>query len=561
MNSVSRLLYVPGEVSSFRQLLPNPLLASIVGSLTEAGHSSEIWDYGTVATLARYCPEGESVRLDSVRNAPGTRGVAGWWDRALQFWNPRPPGCTNPVVQAQVLNEITNRLAAVRGLGFVVLALDSANTCRTARKVAEGLKQRRPEICVFAVGDFVEVLAQSAPEHWAPFDGLCVGDCELSLIDLAACLKRRTAWRSISNLVFRRGDRVVHTPQEYLSNWSTWPFPSYDPGLYPALQGMQKFHFFAVEEQRARSYRGKQQTSTDGMAPWSNVKPPERIAEEMRRLSDSCGVYCCRLHGSTASMAHVHGLANHLLARGVHVLHSRGCDAPILDQAALERLAKSGCDTVTFHVESGSQRLLEDFYARSFGISQVETVLRASRDAGLFTVIHLTYPCPQDDRHTKAETLRLLERTRPHAAVVSVPEFRLGLVWSRNLPSQRSGFESCPRHRGSHWFAPRGHGVNAYLRSSRRGEARAADQARQAQEALLLEIEDRGILTCFSEEAILAARAGGYVGREGQFLRMLQTCDASELAALAGEFNDRICSPASRPGWHPYVPMRAAAGN
>src|SRR5690606_37539778 len=75
------------------------------------------------------------------------------------------------------------------------------------------------------------------------------------------------------------------------------------------------------------------------------------------------------------------------------------------------------------------QRLLEDFYGDRHGVSVTEEVLRACKAAGIFTATRFVYPCPADDHHTAAETLRLAARTRPDAIRIELPEVLPGSRW------------------------------------------------------------------------------------------------------------------------------------
>ena len=91
------------------------------------------------------------------------------------------------------------------------------------------------------------------------------------------------------------------------------------------------------------------------------------------------------------------------------------------DASAASAMAASGGQCVGIRVDSGSQRLVADHYGHTFGISAAEEAVRMAIRHGLHTTVQLTYPCPWDEEHTRAETLRFLRRTRPHGVNILHP--------------------------------------------------------------------------------------------------------------------------------------------
>jgi hypothetical protein len=232
-----------------------------------------------------------------------------------------------------------------------------------------------------------------------------------------------------------------------------------------------------------------------------------------------------------------------------------------VDRMLLAALKSSGCYSVGFDVPSGSQRLLKDFYGRPFGVTEVEQTLRATKSTGLYTVMHLTYPCPQDDYHTEAETIRLVDRVRPNAAPVHSGDS------SRTTMSQ--DFSSPIAHgsaravQGAHPAAACSSGAG--LDWLHEFEDAIPSRPRDSRSALSDAIEERGVSAGVTEHMALLAALSGHAGREGEFCRILRrqlfTGDTAGVAAWVAALNRAACDPVRTTATEPWDDIQAAVGN
>jgi hypothetical protein len=218
--------------------------------------------------------------------------------------------------------------------------------------------------------------------------------------------------------------------------------------------------------------------------------------------------------------------------------------------------------------------LLEDFYGNDFGVTQMETVLRACRAAGLYTAVHLTYPCPYDDRHTRAETLRVIRRCRPDAAVIRLPRLIPGAAWFSRAPE--FGF-AVAGQRYQRWAQAmiRESGPARLLDDHRRGtfpcefpyhmNGWPRDRALQAHIELIEEIRSLNIALSGSARLGLMARLAGCAGEEAAFIerftRALFTFDVETAASFATCINANAVQPRNRYVLRPFHSVLAAVAN
>jgi hypothetical protein len=153
------------------------------------------------------------------------------------------------------------------------------------------------------------------------------------------------------------------------------------------------------------------------------------VANEIWRLGTLYAARAFRFTGTGAPASHAAAIAKELMQRGLHVVYGRSASPALAMPDIFPILYASGCRAIDWTLESGSQRLIEDYFGHEFTVSHAETVMSACRSADIFTAARFTYPTPADDYHTESETLRLLSRTRPDAVLFEFPDVRPGSVW------------------------------------------------------------------------------------------------------------------------------------
>jgi hypothetical protein len=217
-------------------------------------------------------------------------------------------------------------------------------------------------------------------------------------------------------------------------------------------------------------------------------------------------------------------------------------------------------------VDTGSQMMLDDYYGKGFGVSETESVLRASRQAGIYTVARFTYPTPADDYHSEAETLRLIDRTRPHLVLAAPPELAPDSHWMRE--SEHFGFrvDTEAYHRHAAGERPLlGVPTHPWEGETFRADGKPWRKLMLELDTLQREAMKRGAATAGCERLALMARVSASGCAEDEFarafMRGLITGDAVAVGELTAKFNARATTPENAIMFRPFVPVLAAVGN
>lgn len=523
MRTRSVLVHLPAHPFAIEDLCPDRALASMAAILTEAGHWTRILDYGTVETFERLLPTRLRSALRPIAAEPHA-GPSPQWGVSLSLrWKLRRQ---TKEIHERVCAEIAQEIASQERLDFVLLRISGPRVLPKSLHISRRLRELAPGVIQMAActHDGLLPLAHTA------FDCLYRGRPSRALAEWAGQLHHREKWSSIPHIA-----PCGHTPsnprgQDAEEREERLPAPLYSPLLYPALKKSTKMNIFSVEDAPA----------TTPALPFT--PPAGTLAAELMRLRNEHGARAIHLVGRGAREGRIAALAKELLKRGRPFRYSRDASIAELSPATLPLLQASGCCALSFTIDTGSQRLLDAYYRHPFSVTQIEETLRAAKRSGIHTIARFTYPSPEDDYHTRAETLRLIERVRPHAAPVALPA--------------HAGFEAD----GALHVA-----ADALIPFAPPGGRPVKKKALRERLELSRDIERLGVLTAMTPRMALMADLSGYGGREGEFCEELgyqfATGDAIGIATLVELINRGRPLPANAPMLRPFTPHQDAVGN
>ncbi len=313
------------------------------------------------------------------------------------------------------------------------------------------------------------------------------------------------------------------------------PLPAYEPAVYPSLYAGGKLHQFTVSGNTKRMV--------------AEINHCQRLVPAKTfHVDDRGGLNAAR------------DLASEVMGGRLDIWYSRRLRPGHGAEGIASLLEASGCRCVDFPLMSGSQRLIEDFFGMTHGVSPSRASLRACRSVGIFASLEVVYPCPWDDHHTRAETLLFIDQTLPDAVKADFPELRHGVRWT-DAPEE-FGFQIAPGG-VARWavacdapqFLPA-----PSTRPYRMGGGRREDADR---DSLLAEARARGAVPDMTAQEALVAKVAGWEGREQawkrNFDRALATGDFAGLSDYIKAFNRHAGRSARKSATAEWEPMGLAA--
>lgn len=517
----------------YGSLRPKRPLGGMLRSLHAAGHESRALDFGCLETLGFLAGELSDC-------ASGQNNI---------FLSPS----VRQQLEDKLAGHALTSVLAHGPLDFVAFLVEERASFSICMTIAKALRQLRPTIRLVLAGTYAERYGMVLLNAAKVFDAVLMEEPEVGVVAWAECFHREQCAVHLGNVALL-GSK--HAPRR--AHWRRMPvLPLYDEAVYPAVHTGQ-FQHFEVPMSRLPASLASEASGLNHAPLW--VNNAAQVQEEVENIAQESGSKALHFSGDYTPAGDSRDILAHYLGEEAPVRFSRDAHIQHVDSFSVTEWVRTGGRTVRFRVPSGSQRLIEDFYGESFGVSQVETVIRGCKDAGLFTVMHMQYPCPWDDYHTREETVRLLKRTQPDGVVFSAPEMVPGSLWYQQ--AQQYGFKMNYKHFAA-WVAASGKNVSRDVAYRMRGW----NARKYTSECGLLLDACAALQVSVGMDAplALAAQLSGFEKNEASFFerfaRASTTLDADALGELMYTFNAAAKAQKTAEAEAEFTSYRIAVGN
>ncbi len=518
---------VPYTVSC---LMPDNGLALLAACLLEQGHQAEVWDLGTVSTLremvdaeGRQLLRGLLKRLQ--QGALDEDLVAGL--RAMDRRVERGLGG----IYRRLFERLERRVAG-GGVDFVGLKLWMGAGYRVALELCDDLRARHPGVKVFAGGPLAAMAPKLLLNEHPVLDGVCVGDGERTVVQLAEHCQGQRELADVANLAVREGGGV-RLPQPDFVDLNDNPMPCYDPAVYPTVEGNQCLPIPCIDESRGCPMGCYFCAHSRLSGSRWRLREVDHVLAEMDSCRRQLGAFAFRFSGSYTPAKVYRAVAEGVLLEGKPTLFSGFAHVGGVRVDDLPLLRRAGLVALFLGVESGARELLAGSLGKKTRPARVRQVVRACLDAGIFVSASVIFPAPGETAETEAATLDLLTDLmggRQDCAVPVQPSFpQPGSQWFTDM--ERYGFAG---DRDELLSAICGLRVRHLLPVSLWEPMPYSMDGRPIVEhtmrtvAFARKLEAAGITTGMADEAVLIGAAAGYTPRQFHALqrRVFVTADA-----------------------------------
>jgi len=437
----SLLINYSGYPAVIRSLALDNGLANLAGSLIQRGHQTTILDYATVDTIRRLFPHEYSDELSYLTRKIICSLELGFLPQRDDLNGFRELDTRINELQKEKMQQIAREIskyAKAHKVDFVGLKLWSGDGFEGSITIAEKLKQDNPKLPVFAGGPHVDSFKENIFDVCDIFDALVYGEGEETITMLADYVSGKRKLEDIPNLIYKKNGRIVTTPVRRINNLDSLSSPVYDQDVYLAMKGNQKIKMVFIDESRGCPNHCSYCIHPIKSGNRWRERTPQAVVEQMEEMNRKYGFTAFRFAGSNPPPFLKRRIANEILNRGLKVTYSAFGhirDGLVVD---FKLLRKSGCYSLFFGIESGSQRILDESMNKGIRIGQITKTIRACKQAGLYVVGSVIIPAPQETEETKKESFDLLLRMKPDSVVIWFPALMLGTDWEKN--SQKYGF-------------------------------------------------------------------------------------------------------------------------
>jgi radical SAM superfamily enzyme YgiQ (UPF0313 family) len=349
-----------------------------------------------------------------------------------------------------LVEEVQARIKALRprivGIGGLI------TTYRYVRNLSRFVKAWDPSAKVIVGGS----VGGSIPELMLsrnPVDAVTIGEADETVKELVPALLDGGDLSGVRGIAFRDGgETVITAPRPPIEDLDSVPFAAWD--LFPMANYLSNPVVGYGRDMDIISSRG----CAFGCIYCYQIfgrrfraRTAENIVEEITQLNDRYGLDFVSFQDDcfVIDKKRVYSFCDLLDRSGLDIRWSCCGRINIVDEELLRRMKAAGCVSVSFGIESGSQRIL-DRYRKSANVEHAKEALRLVHKVGLRCPTSFMLGAPGETRETAWETvefcrdvnipLQALMLTTPYPGTPLYEEIRAaGLVGDEEAFIMRLG--------------------------------------------------------------------------------------------------------------------------
>ena len=262
-------------------------------------------------------------------------------------------------------------------------------------KISNLAKQVDPSILTVVGGPHVTTVPKGFLEEAKNVDIAVMGEGEYAMLELAQYFEGKKQLSEILGVAYRKdGEVIVNSPRPFIKNLDELPYPAYDlvnmeQYLSPKRIGYRSFRNRAISMITSRGcpfnccfcsvhlHMGKEFRAHSANYVLNHIQyVVEKFNVKNIFFEDD---------NLTFDLGRFEAICDGLIEKKIKIGWEtpNGVRADCLNLNLLEKMKKSGCQSVFFGVESGDQQILDNVICKSLDLNRVVEVAKICKDIGL----------------------------------------------------------------------------------------------------------------------------------------------------------------------------------
>ena len=272
-------------------------------------------------------------------------------------------------------------------------------TCQIehALKISSLVKDVDSSILTVVGGPHVTVMPKEFLDVAKNVDIAVIGEGEYSMLEIAQHFEGKKQLKEILGIAYRQnGEVIVNSPRPFITDLDELPYPAYDhvnmeQYLSPKKIGYRSFRNRAISMITSRGcpYNCCFCSVHLHMGREFRANSANYVLNHIQYVTEKFKVKNIFFEDDnlTFDLARFEAICDGLIEKKIKIGWEtpNGVRADCLNLNLLQKMKKSGCQSVFFGVESGDQQILSNVICKSLDLNRVLEVAKICKDIGLKT--------------------------------------------------------------------------------------------------------------------------------------------------------------------------------
>lgn len=272
-----------------------------------------------------------------------------------------------------------------------------------AADIIRTAKRHDPDILTMMGGPHVSFDAENTLTAYPEIDLIVRGEGEQTIAELTPLLRDRKAWAKIKGITFRENGRLVATPQrEFIDDLDTLPLPARH--LLPLSRYQALGYPISIITSRGCPYSCIFCQGRRMVGKKVRKRSAARIVDEIEQIM-SYGINRINVADDlfASDKAKVKEVCGEIQKRGLSFTWSAFARVNTVDRETLQIMKDTGCDSISFGVESGNPEMLRRI-RKNITLDQARQAVRLCNEVGMLAHTSFIVGLPGESPETLEET-------------------------------------------------------------------------------------------------------------------------------------------------------------
>ncbi len=268
----------------------------------------------------------------------------------------------------------------------------------------------------------MRTLPEEVLENAPSLDIYIMHEYEVVVPDLIDSLSKNRDISAVKGVAYRDNCKIIKNQDaKPIEDYNTVPLPAYD--LLPSLENyyINTRHgapFTIMYTSKGCPFNCIYCTVAGTKWKARNAKS---VLDEIRYLKKEHNIKTISFFDETFTLdrQRVVDICNILINEGIDITWYCNTRVHLVDEELLELMHKAGCKGMSYGVESGSQKVLDNA-SKHITVEQAERSIQMAKDIGIKTYCSFMFGLPGENWETVKETIDFIKKTLPTGAQFNV---------------------------------------------------------------------------------------------------------------------------------------------
>ena len=298
-------------------------------------------------------------------------------------------------------------------------------TVSSAIEIARAVKSVKPDLPVIMGGPHATLLPAETMAVAPEVDIIVRGEGEETFINLLSALEDKKPLEKVLGITYRKDGVVIdNSPSPELSDLDSLPFLAYHllplKSYKPHPPHGRASPFAVLITSRGCPYNCGY-CSKPVFGKRFRGQSPARITDEIVWLQEQYGVREIAFYDDsfTLDMDRAYQICEEIIRRKLNIIWSCETRVNLVTEKLLKKMKQSGCYSISYGLESGSQEIL-DVIEKGTTIEQAVEAVRYTHEAGIHAIGYFMIGSPGETPDTIRETIRFAKKLKVDFAQFSI---------------------------------------------------------------------------------------------------------------------------------------------